>query len=376
MSAPEASGPDRAADLVRWLVERAALDGSTCLSADLLAAGLRSVGVADPAPGAQLAFESGRVAAFAEERRFGHVEWAEREEHVAEALHGLLLEGGDQAVLVVDAPRGTDSESVLTPLVSAVEQGAGRVARTRPDRLVEQLPVIAEADLVVVARADLLGLASAGRLADSLRPSARLVLVGDPGLPPAAGPGQVFLDVVTSGAVPVLTAPEVDAADPLALLVRSLRQGALPTLDPAQRAVVVTPAADPDQAVRRAVQLVISSVPRVFGVQAADTLVLAPRADGRTGAIALGAALGEAGAGDVEVRSCAEAAGRSAEAIVLVLGAEAGGSLTRDLVIGAATEARQHLSVVHQAGSALAEAVATRPHRVRHTRLADLLSHP
>lgn len=373
MSAPNRGGPERAADLVRWLVERAALDGSTCLGADVLAAALRGVGVADPAPGAQLAFESDRVAAFAEERRFGHVEWAEREEQVAEALHGLLLDGGDQAVLVVDAPRGTDPESVLTPLVSTVEHGGGRVARTRPDRLVEQLPVIAVADLVVVARADMLGLAAAGRLADSLRPDARLVLVGDPGLPPAAGPGQVLLDVVRSGAVPVLAAPEVDEADPLALLVRSLRQGVLPSLDPAQRSVVVTAAADPEQAVRRAAQLVISSVPRVFGVQAADTLVLAPRADGHTGAVALGAALDEA---DVEVRTCAEAAGRPAEAIVLVLGAEAGGSLTRDLVIGAATEARQHLSVVHQAGPALAEAVATRPHRVRHTRLADLLSHP
>lgn len=367
---------ERAAVLVTRLVERAALDGSTCVGADVVAAALRGAGFADPAPGAQLAYESGRVAAFAEERLLGHVDWAEREEQVAEALLGLVVEGGDQALLVVDAPRGTDAEAVVAPLVASVEQGGGRVARTRPDRFAEQLPVVAEADLVVVARADLLGLGAAAALGDTLRPDARLVLVGDTSLPPAPGPGRVLADVAGSGAVPVLPGPAVDDADPFGVLVRSLRDGVLPRLDPAQRAVVVTPAGDPEQAVRRAVQLVTSSLPRVFGVQPADTLVLAPRADGRTGTAALVEALADAGVGEVEVRGCAEAVGRPAEAIVLVLGAEAGGSLTRDLLISAATEAGQHLSVVHQAGPALAEAVAARPHRVRHTRLAHLLAHP
>ncbi len=73
-------------------------------------------------------------------------------------------------------------------------------------------------------------------------------------------------------------------ATQLDALVRSLRAGELPAVDPTRRDVVVTPAGDPQQAVRRAVQLVTSSVPRVFGVSATDTLVLAPRAGGVAGA--------------------------------------------------------------------------------------------
>lgn len=363
-----------AAALVSQLVERAALDGSTRVDADVVGAALRGAGFDDPAPGAQAAFETGAVAAFAQERCFGHVEWAELEEHVADALLGLRSESGDDAVIVVDAPRGTDPDAVVQPLCQALEQAGGRMARTRADLLDAQLPVVAEADLVVVERADLLGLAGAAQLGGALRERARLVLVGDHSLPPAPGPGQVLNDVVTSGVVAVLAAPVIEGAGPLAELVGSLRVGALPPLDQAQRAVVVTPAVDPEGAVRRAGQLVTSSLPRVFGVQPTDTLVLAPRAAGLTGTEELRSSLAALGVGEVEVRTCAEAVGRSAEAIVLVLGAEAGGSLTRDLLTGAATEAGQHLSVVHQAGPALAEAVADRPHRARHTRLARLLA--
>jgi exodeoxyribonuclease V alpha subunit len=60
--------------------------------------------------------------------------------------------------------------------------------------------------------------------------------------------------------------------------------------------------------------------------------------------------------------------------VVLVLAAEAAGSITRSLLVGAATQAGRHLSVVHQAGRALVEAVAHRPHPPRRTRLATLLA--
>lgn len=365
----------RAAALVTRLVERAARAGSTCVHAEVVAAGLRAAGVHDPAPGAEAAYEAGDVAAFAEERLLGHVEWAELEERVAEDLVRLEA-AADQAVLLVDAPRGSDHGAVVGPLVAAVQSADGRVAQLRGEAVPAGMHLLAEAALVVVERADLLGLADAARLAGAVPDGARLVLCGDPALPPAPGPGRVLADLVASGVLPVLAAPETEDtdADPLALLVRSLRTGVLPALDPARREVVVTAAADARQAVHRAVQLVTSSVPRAFGVTADDILVLAPRVDGRTGAGALRTALADAEAGTVEVRTCAEAVGHPAAAVVLVLGAEAAGSLTRDLLVGAATEAGVHLSVVHQAGSALAEAVAVRPHRPRRTRLARLLT--
>ena len=335
---------DVGADLVAGLVERAALDGSTCLPAPVLAAALRGQGIETPGPSAEAAYEAGRVAAYLDERLFGHPTWAPLEEQVAESVVELVTRGGPNAVQVVVAPRGC--------AVPPATDGA-----------------------VVVDAAHRLSLADAADLLARLVETgadARLVLVGDPAMPYPPGPGRVLGDLVDSGVLPVEQAPPQDEGQ-LSTLVRAVRAGELPALDPAQRDVVITPAADAEQALRRSVQLVTSSVPRVFGVQAPDTLVLAPRHDGRVGAAALRAALDEAGAADVPVMTAAEAPPDGAEAVVLVLAAESAGSLHRAMLVGAATGAGRHLSVVHQAGPALAEAVARRPHPPRLTRLAALL---
>jgi hypothetical protein len=68
-----------------------------------------------------------------------------------------------------------------------------------------------------------------------------------------------------------------------------------------------------------------------------------------------------------------DAAGTRAEAVVLLTPAESAASLSRALVITAAACAARHFSVVHQAGPALAQAVAERPHPPRRTRLRRLL---
>ncbi len=335
---------DVGADLVAGLVERAALDGSTCLPAPVLAAALRGQGIESPGPSAEAAYEAGRVAAYLDERLFGHPTWAPLEEQLAESVVELVTRGGPEALRVVVAPRGS--------AVPTAPEGA-----------------------VVVQDAHRLGLEEAADLLARLSGTgadARLVLVGDPAMPYAPGPGRVLADLVDSGVVPVEQAPADDQGQ-LSTLVRALRSGDLPAVDAAQHEVVVTPADDPDQAVRRAVQLVTSSVPRVFGLQPADTAVLAPRVDGRAGAAALRSALDEAGADGVPVTTAAAAGHETAEAVVLVLAAESAGSVHRSMLVGAATGARRHLSVVHQTGPALAQAVARRAHPPRLTRLAALL---
>ena len=341
--------------MVARLVERAALDGSTCLPASVLAAALRGVGVDSPGPVAELATDTGRVVAHLEERLFGHPRWSPLEEELAEHLVELVSRSGPDALRVVDAPRGS------------------------------ALPGESEG-VVVVPDAHRLGLADAvellARLVAGDHPQ-RLVLVGDPAMPYAPGPGRVLADVVASGAVRVDRAPPCSAAGDgeeaseqtqLAALVESLRSGVLPAVDPSRHEVVVTPAADPEQAVHRAVQIVTASAPRAFGLDPADLLVISPRAAGRAGADALRVALDSAGAAGVRTATTADAVTDSAEAVVLVLPAESAGSLTRSMLVGAATQAGRHLSVVHQAGPALAEAVARRPHPPRRTRLATLLA--
>jgi Helix-hairpin-helix containing domain len=68
-----------------------------------------------------------------------------------------------------------------------------------------------------------------------------------------------------------------------------------------------------------------------------------------------------------------EAQGGRWPAVVAVLDGGSAAALTRSAVIGAFAPAAKHLSVVHGAGSALAEAVEARPHTPCRTRLAQAL---
>jgi len=362
-------------DLVERLVERAALDGSTCLPAPVLAAALRSVGVESPGPVVEQATAAGRVTAHPGEQVVGHPRWSPLEEQLAGHLAEMVARSGPEAVRVLDAPRG----SARTDLAVGPEGDPG------------DDPAAESGDAVVVPDAHRLGLAEAAELLAGLATGdgpRRLVLAGDPAMPYAPGPGRVLADLVASGAFRVDPAPalatggELDGGsdgegtgdDQLALVVRGVRNGMLPAVDPSRHEMVVTPADDAERAVHRAVQLVTSSIPKAFGLDAADILVLAPRAAGQAGAGALRVALDAAGATEAQTATTTEGLVEEAQAVVLVLAAEAAGTLTRSMLVGAATQARRHLSVVHQAGPALAEAVARRPHPPRRTRLAVLLA--
>jgi hypothetical protein len=379
--------PRRVAGLFSWLVQRAALDGSTVVSVDVVAAALRSYGVLDPGAGAELALQERRVAAFAEDRLLGHPVEAVAEEGIADALVALVAEGSvargcdiaaaDLAARVVASPltvaavpRGDTRRGLLRAVRSVAGERArfGWVAGGEVDR---QRDILAEADVLVVDAAERLSPSDGAWLLESLTDGrvSRLVLLGDPD--ELDGPAGRFLgDLVSAGVVPVCTLRDVRQTAPLCVLGSALRGGLLPGLDPTERSVVVTPAADPDQALTRAGQLVSTSVPRVFGVRPADTRLATLRTKGACGAEALRAVAVDG----VRVGTLDEMSGESCDALVLVLPAESAGSLTRSALLSAAACATQHLSIVHQSGPTLAEAVARRPRRVRRTRLARLLS--
>ncbi len=69
-----------------------------------------------------------------------------------------------------------------------------------------------------------------------------------------------------------------------------------------------------------------------------------------------------------------QAVGRRWPAVVVVLPPETSGQLTRQWVYSAFGRAERHLSVVHAAGPALAQAVAERPAQDRTTRLRTVLT--
>jgi hypothetical protein len=384
----DAQDPRRVAGLVSWLVRRAALDGSTVVSVDVVSAVLRGYEVLDPAAGAELALRESRVAAFADDRLLGHPSESVAEERVADSLVALVTEGSVASgagisaaeltervvaspLTVAEVPRG-DTRRGLLRAVESVAADPARYAGTSAADVDKHRHDLASADVVVIDDAEQLSLSDGAWLLECLTDGTlrRLVLLGDSGELDGAMPGRFLGDVVESGVVPVCTLRDVRQTAPLGVLGAGLRNGRLPALASAERSVVVTPAANTEQALTRAEQLVSTSVPRVFGVPPADTRLATLRTKGACGAAALTAVAGDS----VRVGTLEGITRDSCGALVLVVPAESAGSLTRAALLSAAACASQHLSIVHQAGPALAEAVARRPRRPRRTRLARLLS--
>jgi hypothetical protein len=110
----------------------------------------------------------------------------------------------------------------------------------------------------------------------------------------------------------------------------------------------------------------------VFGVEAADVLVVTPSRRGDAGALALAATVPDARV--VTVHDVAFGDLPVADAVVAVLPAACAGILSRPLVATLARLGRRHLSVVTGVGEALPRAVVDNVVRPRWSRLPELLA--
>ncbi|MGW0550609.1 helix-hairpin-helix domain-containing protein [Streptomyces altiplanensis] len=287
-------------------------------------------------------------------------------------------------------------------------------------------------DLLVVLDAPQLDVESAAVLVESLADGTRLVLSGDPHVLPSAGAGRVFADLLASRACPHIVSRTPDPG-PIGELVSGIGVGELNQVEAPGREVVIVPVRDAGEAVHRTVQLVADSVPRAFGVSAAQTQVITPGHGGSAGTRALNAALkqrlnpgpGRFGGFDpgdrvahvpapgrtlpgtvvsadadglhldcegtpvvvpkdrveTEVRhawalTAHQATGMRWPAVVAVLPGDAAPALDRPWIYTAFSRGERHLSVVHGVDQALPRAVAEIPDRPRTTRLRALLQPP
>ncbi|MFE9099298.1 helix-hairpin-helix domain-containing protein [Actinomadura geliboluensis] len=341
----------------------------------------------------------------------------------AAGLRAAVAAPTDRAAAGLPAPEGV-AVTGLHRLLEPREAPGGGVVYGRG----EQHPL--DLDLLVVADASALDVELCAALAEACPDGAHLVLCAEPGAAPPAGPGRPLDDLEASETVPVVTLDAAPPSGPLGVLAAAVRGGDLPAVDAPDREVVIVPAADPGEAVHRAVQLLTDSIPRALGIPAEDVQAVAPAAGGPAGAGALNAALkarlnpgpgafggmdpgdrvvvaaplpqaavGETGtvtgggphgldidfpAGPATVAPAdaarlrhgwavpvALARGTRRPAVVAVLPAE---GLSRPLVATAFGLARRHLSVVQAAGPALAAAVREGGPAPRRTRLASLVA--
>ncbi|MFH9351106.1 helix-hairpin-helix domain-containing protein [Kitasatospora sp. NPDC017646] len=285
-------------------------------------------------------------------------------------------------------------------------------------------------DLLVVLDAPLLDVELAATVLESLADGTRLVLSGDPGQLWSAGPGRFFADLLAAKVCPAVASRTPDFG-PIGELVSAVGIGELQPVEAPDKEVVILTAKDAGEAVHRAVQLLTDSIPRALGIPAEQVVLLTPGHGGPAGTRALNAAakarlnpgpgrFGGFDPGDRVVESPTpgvtrparvldgdatglhleysdgsrrtvppaeagrlrhgwaltvhQALGRRWPAAVVVVPEDAGPALSRQWVYTAFGRGERHLSVVHAAGPALAQAVAERPAQPRTTRLRAILA--
>jgi exodeoxyribonuclease V alpha subunit len=139
---------------------------------------------------------------------------------------------------------------------------------------------------------------------------AALLVVGDVDQLPSVGPGQVLVDTIASGAVPVVRLVEVfrqAVKSQIILSAHRINRGAIPDLRKPEgdSDFYFVEEDDPETAVLRIVELVKTRIPKRFGLDAIrDVQVLCPMNRGGVGArslnVELQAALNPAGERKVE----------------------------------------------------------------------------
>ncbi|WP_052707411.1 helix-hairpin-helix domain-containing protein [Streptomyces rubellomurinus] len=325
--------------------------------------------------------------------------------------------------------QGRDSFAALggaadTPVVTLAELLSGSAGPGRaPDGTLAL-------DLLVVLDAPLLDVELAATVLESIADGTRLVLSGDPGQLWSPGPGRFFADLLAARACPAVASRTPDFG-PIGELVSGVGVGELQPVEAPDKEVVLLTAKDGAEAVHRAIQLLTDSIPRALGIPAEQVVLLTPGHGGPGGTRALNAAakarlnpgpgrFGGFDPGDRVVDSPApgvtraarvldgdasglhleyadgsrrtvppaeagrlrhgwaltvhQALGRRWPGAVVVLPEDAGPALTRQWVYTAFGRGERHLSVVHAAGPALAQAVAERPAQPRTTRLRAILA--
>ncbi|MBW6401856.1 ATP-dependent RecD-like DNA helicase [Roseomonas sp. HJA6] len=167
-----------------------------------------------------------------------------------------------------------------------------------------------DCDLLVIDEASMVDVPLMHALLKAVPPEAALVVVGDVDQLPSVGPGQVLSDMIASAALATVRLTEIfrqAAASRIIVSAHRINSGQMPELTKPEgdSDFYFVPAADPEMAVPRIIDLVKTRIPQRFGLDPIrDIQVLCPMNRGGVGArslnIELQAALNPAGERRVE----------------------------------------------------------------------------
>jgi exodeoxyribonuclease V alpha subunit len=166
-----------------------------------------------------------------------------------------------------------------------------------------------DCDLLVIDESSMVDVSLMLSLLRAVPDRSAVLIVGDIDQLPSVGPGQVLADIIGSGAVPVMRLTEVfrqAASSQIITSAHRINQGKLPDLSrpDGETDFYFVPAAEPEQAVERIVELVRNRIPRRFGFDPIREIqVLCPMNRGGVGARSLNVELQAAlnPSGDIKV---------------------------------------------------------------------------
>ena len=151
-----------------------------------------------------------------------------------------------------------------------------------------------EAHAVIVDEMSMVDLELMRALLEALRPSCRLVMVGDPDQLPSVGAGNVLGDMLRSGVIPAVSLTQVFRQAEQSAIIRnahSVNVGQPPCLDSNQGDFFFLCRRSPDRLVQTVVDLCRTRLPENMGIPAGQIQVLSPTRKGETGTVSLNRAL-------------------------------------------------------------------------------------
>ena len=151
-----------------------------------------------------------------------------------------------------------------------------------------------EAHAVIVDEMSMVDLELMRALLEALRPSCRLVMVGDPDQLPSVGAGNVLGDMLRSGVIPAVSLTQVFRQAEQSAIIRNahaVNQGEPPRLDNGQGDFFFLCRRSPDRLVQTVVELCRDRLPRNMNIPAEQIQVLSPTRKGACGTVSLNRAL-------------------------------------------------------------------------------------
>ena len=151
-----------------------------------------------------------------------------------------------------------------------------------------------DCDALIVDEMSMVDVLLMHSLLKALPEQASLILVGDPDQLPSVGAGNLFADLIRSGAVPTVALTEIFRQARESLIVmnaHAVNQGQLPVLTAKDRDFFFMRRRAPEAVVQTIAELCAKRLPENMGIPSSEIQVISPTRKGETGTVRLNLAL-------------------------------------------------------------------------------------